>query len=368
MSLITPKQKIFIYISDVASLIGQNKFDFVTPFERLWKKCDSQAFQDVTNNINSDITGNAEGIALLKHERAVLDEDLQQKRMTQRQYTMKVNVIDADIQTKQNQIEVLQSRVDEVVLTQQQRLQKAIGQEIMDHIHSVSVETTDKRNTVKDILDNMEISDEKKNQLRQEAQSYINKTHGTLKEESAIKLFEKKFNVSLDTSQAFHKLKLEQISQLSKYDWYVCGKVDGLYVDKSDHNQSYIVEVKNRTKAFFNTLRDYEKTQIHLYMLMLNMSQAKLVEKLDGNIRITQIFADNTYIRDIIDSLEVFITNFEQKFLTSVDKKAKYVTSSNDDKRSLLRRWFFIDINNALNEKISNQLSKNHDCMIDDLD
>ena len=34
------KQKVFLYTSDIASYIGQNKWDYVTPFERLCKRCD----------------------------------------------------------------------------------------------------------------------------------------------------------------------------------------------------------------------------------------------------------------------------------------------------------------------------------------
>ena len=50
------KTKIFINISDVASYIGQNKWDFVKPFERLWKKCDSVNYQNILSNYNDKIS------------------------------------------------------------------------------------------------------------------------------------------------------------------------------------------------------------------------------------------------------------------------------------------------------------------------
>ena len=40
----TPKPKIFLYTSDVAAYIGKNPYDVVTPFERLWKRCDATGY------------------------------------------------------------------------------------------------------------------------------------------------------------------------------------------------------------------------------------------------------------------------------------------------------------------------------------
>ena len=97
-----------------------------------------------------------------------------------------------------------------------------------------------------------------KKNLIKETESFINKTHGTLKEESAIEIYEKKFNVKLNTNQEFYKCSLDNLDT-SQFEWYIGGKVDGLYIDNNDRSKSYIVEVKNRTKGFFSTLRDYEK-------------------------------------------------------------------------------------------------------------
>ena len=37
----TDQKKVFLYPSDIAAYIGQNQYDFVTTFERLWKRCDT---------------------------------------------------------------------------------------------------------------------------------------------------------------------------------------------------------------------------------------------------------------------------------------------------------------------------------------
>ena len=258
------KQKIFLYISDIAAYIGQNQYDFVTPFERLWKRCDTNNYKEIISlNKNSLINLQLE-LKNLEHEKILLDDDLNTKRITKRQYNLLVKNKDLEIKKEVEKIEELETKIDTIDLNQEERL----------------------------------------------TESFINKTHGTLKEDSAIKMFEKRFNVTLDTSQKFYKHRLK-ISDESKFDWYIGGKMDGIYKDQ------YIVEVKNRMRGFFNTLRDYEKTQIHIYMHLLQIPLSKLVEKYENNIRITTIYQNNDYLKDILEYLNVFITHFEKDFLNN---------------------------------------------------
>ena len=43
------KKKLFLFTSDIAAFIGQNEYDFVTPFERLWKRCDPDGYNKIIN-------------------------------------------------------------------------------------------------------------------------------------------------------------------------------------------------------------------------------------------------------------------------------------------------------------------------------
>ena len=49
MSADQTKKKVFLYPSDIAAYIGQNQYDFVTPFERLWKRCDPESYTEIIN-------------------------------------------------------------------------------------------------------------------------------------------------------------------------------------------------------------------------------------------------------------------------------------------------------------------------------
>lgn len=369
------KQKIYINTSDIASYIGQNYFDFVTPFERIWKKCDIKTYQTLISNLENEINDYKQDIIELETEKSKCDEDLANKKITKRQHSIRLKKLEEKKEKSNEKIEVIQDRIDEIDLTHKQQLEKLVGNEIITKMESKNVETNDKRTEMTEALDLLDISEKKLNMLKKTADSYINKTHGTLKEDTAIEMYEKKYNVKLDTSQQFNKRYLKDISSNSKYDWYICGKVDGLFIQCEPPYNSYIVEVKNRTKSFFSNLREYEKTQIQLYMWMLEMDHSKLVEKFNNKIKITEVPREDIYIEDILDSLKLFIRLFETKFLNNHDLKSTYTTKEFDEKKKFIKKMFFSEITKLNNEKIlqrsmdldSDLDSDSESCKIEDL-
>lgn len=362
----TEKKKIFLYISDIAAYIGQNQYDFVTPFERLWKRCDTSNYNQIISSNKNDLVNLQLELKTLEKEKDLLEDDLNQKRITKRQYNTLVKKKDDQIKKEVEKIEDLENKIDNIDLNQEQRLTKVIGKENINKIRSEKIETCDKKENINALLESMDITEDKRKVLKKESESFINKTHGTLKEDSAIEMFEKRFNIKLDTSQEFYKHRLK-ISDYSKFDWYIGGKMDGIYRDPNGEKESYIVEVKNRMRGFFTSLRDYEKTQIHIYMHLLDIPLSKLVEKYENKIRITTIYKDDEYLKNILEYVNIFITNFENEFLNNTQVKIKYVSSDTYDKQKLLQNLYLNEINNKINQKI-NDTSDSEECLIDDLD
>jgi len=369
----TTKQKIFLYTSEIAAYIGQNKYDYVTPFERIWKRCDSVEYNRILNKQKEKVVSCNLNIEKLEIEKSKLNSELESKKITKKQYNTLVKTLDQNKLELQDNITILEKNIDNIDLNQEQRLKKKLGQENLTTLQSSSVETDNKKEQITTVLENMNLSKEEKNYLKRETESFINKTHGTLKEDSAIAMYEKRFNVKLDTSQQFYKQKIYQDFE---NEWYIGGKMDGLYINESESEseiteKSYIVEVKNRVNGFFTTLRDYEKTQIHMYMYMTNMSIAKLVEKYQNKIRVTVIYRDDEYLKDIFEYLNIFITNFETGFLNNEKLKEKFINSNSDDKKQILKRLYLNDITKTINKKIEENIAEtinDPDCLIDDLD
>jgi hypothetical protein len=367
----TFKQKIYINTSDIAAYIGQNYFDFVTPFERIWKKCDIETYKNLINQLQEEIVNKEQELSFLELEKEKYEEELENKKITKRQYVLKIKKLEEQEKESKQKIESIQEKIDQIDLTHKQQLEKLVGDKTIQNMESKQIDTLDKRHQMTEALEALDVSEKKLNVLKKTAESYINKTHGTLKEDSAIEMFEAKYDVKLDTSQQFNKRYLKDISQSSKYDWYICGKVDGLFIQTIEPYNSYIVEVKNRTKSFFANVRDYEKTQIHLYMWMLEMDNAKLVEKFNNKIKVTNIPREEMYINDIMDSLKLFITIFENKFLSNMDTKREYTKKETDEKKQFIKKMFFSEITKLNNQKILERQAYNSsdddDCMIEDL-
>lgn len=359
------KKKIFLYISDVASFIGQNNYDFVTPFERLWKKCDSVSYAHALSQAKGKLDILQLEVQAICHKRKLLQNELDNKKITKRQHAIAQAKLDSSEQDALKKMVNVEERIDEIDLTQQQRLEKLVGPAVILDMQSAEIETAHKRSQMNVALDGLDIPEEKKEDVKKIAESYINKTHGTLKENDAISMFEDKFKVKLDTSQQFFKAYLQDASACSKFDWYICGKVDGLYINQHSPHESYIVEVKNRTRGFFNSLRDYEKTQIQLYMWMLDQPATKLVEQHNNKLRITEVYRDNEYVEDVLKYLAIFVKQFDNRFLQDEEMKREYILKTHNEKRIFLQKLYFDDIKKA---ELSCEQDENQSatCMIDD--
>ena len=370
MSETVIKKKLFLFTSDIAAFIGQNEYDFVTPFERLWKRCDPDDYNTIINENKTKLLSQNLEITDLEKQKDTLQTDLDTKKITKRQYTLRTNKIDKQLSELKVKSDCLEKMIDDIDLNQEQRLKKTLGEESIRLVQSKTIETDEKRENIKNTIKKMDISDKQKQTLLKESENFINKTHGTLKEESAIEIYEKRFDVKLNTSQEFFKKRIDNCNFNSNFDWYIGGRIDGLYIDKEDKNKSYIVEVKNRTRGFFTALRDYEKTQIHIYMYMLSIPMAKLVEKFNDKIRITVIYQDDDYLKDVLYYLNIFAENFESKFLNQDSLKIDFVKSDRVQKQMIIRKLYLNEIRKRVNEKLESNLKDDldddYDCLISD--
>lgn len=361
---------IFLNISDIASFIGQNKWDYITPFERLWKKYDSE-YKIVVDEYNNKISNTKAELVVLENEKNIIEQNLADKKITKRQYTKLMKENETKMSSLTKNIDDLTQKVESISLTQSEKIEKNLGKDIITTIASSSKETQDKRKITNEAIEKLEkqgkIKKEQKEELLKQTESLINKTHGTLKEDSAIKIFETENNVTLDTSQKYFKFQLKKTTTQT---WYVGGKMDGIYMDDTNPDNSYVVEVKNRTKGFFSSLRDYEKTQIQLYLLLTGFKQAKLVEKYNSKIRVTNVSIEQDYIDDILEYLSIFIDNMSL-FLKDYNMKMKYLDLSENEKKKFLNKLYIDKINKCKEHRdevkvIQNQADE--DCLLSDLD
>ena len=356
-------RNVFINISDISSYIGQNKWMIVEPFQRLWKKCDPD-YNICLNELKNIVVKKSNELVIINNEKVVLEEQLNKKLITKRQFSTEAKKIVLKEKEKEKEILEISSKVDNISLTQTQKIEKEMGIEIIEIIASTSTETIDKRKVVNESIKQLEktgkIKPEQKVEMLKQTESLINKTHGTLSEQSAIDIFENKYDCKLDISQRYYK---SLVIESNGINWFVGGKLDGIHDD-------YIVEVKNRTKGFFSYVRDYENTQIQLYLLLTDHKYAKLVEKFRESIKVTDIERDQYYIDKIFTCLKIFIKNME-RFINNKTLKMEYLFLTNeDDKQKFLNKLYISEVVAKWHEQDDNQddNQENLICLIDDLD
>ena len=360
------KKSCYLNISEIASYVGYNVYDPVKPFERFWKRYDAVTYNNLLNKMNTDLLDTKVKLQDITEYKEILEIKLLKKEITKRQYNVSVNEINIKEKIEKETIENTINKINSVSLSVSEQIENVLGKNTIDKINDSSVDTDTKREQIKNIIDLREdLTESNKSVLMNQTTQFINTTHGILKEDPVIANFEEKFKVKLDVSQKYNKKYF--IDTLDNI-YYIGGKVNGLYIN-SDPKKSYVVEVKNRTKGFFNSLRDYEKLQIQLYMWILDLDEAKLVESYKDNMRITIVYKDQEFIDNSLEYLKIFIDNFEKGFLNKNIVKEKYMNSNEIDKKKFLNKLYLTEIEKAKNEIYTKKLMKNEqECLIDDLD
>jgi hypothetical protein len=113
------------------------------------------------------------------------------------------------------------------------------------------------------------LSSHEKDMLNSLIASATNTRHGVYNENNGVKIFENETGKKVIASQ---KMSLLPVFEDEKFVWKVVGKFDGL----TESNE--LVEIKNRQRCLFNTIRDYEMCQLQVYMKMHSCQEGYLVE------------------------------------------------------------------------------------------
>jgi hypothetical protein len=165
--------------------------------------------------------------------------------------------------------------------------------------------------------------------------SYGNKKIGESFEETAIKQYERLFNVSIEVRTAYVK---RSFHETEKHKWLIGGRIDGLLKNET------VIEVKNRINCFFKTIPVYEQIQLSTYMYAMKLNKSILIEKFNDNIKTTTFNFNPWWFENLIlNKLKRFCL-FMEKFLVNDELKEKFIKVKHNDVK--LKE----DINNYLKD------------------
>ena len=344
--------KFFLFVSDISTLIGVSKFNIQECFERYFKKFDRELIERIENEFKNSIQKMDTIKTNLDNSIITEQVKLNENKITKRQYDLNISKISKEKETVNVNIETIQDKLDIMTMDKKDYTIKKITKvlpeikkeqiEILTNVKT-QIELKTQKENISLIKKEFQGKIEKKeiDHLINNITSIGNTNYGTNSEMSAIELFEKQENVKLNTSQDFYKIPINKTNNKTNnepnndLEFYLGGKVDGLH-------KNYIVEVKNRTRNFFYKTRDYENIQVQLYMYILNYPLVKLVEKYNGEIRITTIKRNDELLEEIMTKITILCNLFEKVFQNKLEE---YFKLTNIEREEFINKNFYQIIN-----------------------
>lgn len=120
-------------------------------------------------------------------------------------------------------------------------------------------------------------------------------THGTRSEDKTAVKVEADTGATLVRDNAFYNLT---VLEMPDVHFVITGKVDRIEVG-ADGSRT-LVEIKNRTRGFFRSLREYENVQVQVYLQMLGLTKAKLIEQYNSATNTIEVSRDEELWDNVI--------------------------------------------------------------------
>ncbi len=194
---------------------------------------------------------------------------------------------------------------------------------------SSATNTKDLQKSKNDMISKIEadinIPANEKEDIKRQIDSLVYTRYGSRKESDAIDIYSETYGVKVVGKQKCIK---KLFSSGGNVNWYIIGKLDGLTEDGST-----IIEIKNRTKALFKMVVDYEKIQMMTYMKLFQKQKCNLVECLDSPkgkmLNVIELQYDENFW-NIIDLGLARYVKFMAKFMGNQNEMTNLLTATDD--------------------------------------
>lgn len=173
---------------------------------------------------------------------------------------------------------------------------RAVHTKSSDEVESVFVKAKAK------IESDEKLSTTQKAEVTDFIRSQIYTGHGTRSEDKTADKVVADTGVRLERDDAFHTIP---VCQLDDNNFVIVGKVDRIEVGQDGSRT--LVEIKNRTNRLFKRVVDYENIQIQVYLQMLGLVRARLVEQYNSQVASHDVDRDDElWANEILPKLNEF--------------------------------------------------------------
>jgi len=161
-------------------------------------------------------------------------------------------------------------------------------------------------------------------------------TYGNAQESKVFEYVRGTLGIDVVEDPSFYKSQIGIIeNEHGSFPWFIGGKIDGITQDRKT-----LIEIKNRVNRLFRVIPQYESIQVQMYLQLLGLEKAILVEclktkersVLHEDVNVISVNRDSyTWENDISPRLEGFVdfviriihdTNLQDKYLKSKRRSA----------------------------------------------
>ena len=140
--------------------------------------------------------------------------------------------------------------------------------------------------------------------------SQVYTTHGTRSEDKTASRVEDLEGTRLVRDELFHNL---EVGVFDDVKFVICGKIDR--IEEKEDGSRVLVEIKNRTNRLFRRVVDYEFIQIQVYLQMLGLVHARLVEQYNNQVLSHYVDRDEEmWVNEITPALREFCAQLHSRF------------------------------------------------------
>jgi DNA polymerase III epsilon subunit-like protein len=117
------------------------------------------------------------------------------------------------------------------------------------------------------------LSPQQKKMVGEHMRKMLYTTHGTRSEDATANLDESKLHED-------NKFYSHTITSIEGTTYEIVGRIDRYQIEED--GSKTLVEIKNRTRCLFKNVRDYEMIQVQVYLQMMGLSKARLIEQFNN--------------------------------------------------------------------------------------
>ena len=153
------------------------------------------------------------------------------------------------------------------------------------------------------------LSTAQKAEVLEHVRSQVYTTHGTRSEDKTSDKVVATENTRLVRDDSFYNLDVCTIGDVK---FVVCGKIDR--IEERPDGSRILVEIKNRTNRLFRRVVEYEFVQVQVYLQMLGLVHARLVEQYNNQVLSHDVDRDEeTWTNELLHGLVNFCEELMSK-------------------------------------------------------